>query len=199
MDQKKDLKAALKNLPEYKAPDSIWDKIESEMNEEIAESPLSIALKKLPVHKPSEEVWGNIEQNLPAQSPNFTVWRNVLGIAASIALAVGFFFWIGNNNPQYDVEYAYAEEILDDRMQFANFETDEEAFEMIEEICSEKSFLCEHTDFKELKLELEELNEAHEELEFAMGEYNTSPELSKELKDIEMERTVVFKRLLAMI
>ncbi len=199
MDQKKDLKTALKNLPEYKAPDSIWNKIESEMINEIAESPLSAALKQLPVHKPSETVWENIEQNLPAQTPKFTVWRNVLGIAASIALAVGFFFWVGNNKPQYEVEFAYTEEVLDERMQFASFETDDEAFEMIDHICSEKGFLCEHSDFKNLKMELEELNEAHEELQFAMGEYNTSSELSKELKDIEMERTVVFKRLLAMI
>lgn len=199
MNQKKDLQNALKNLREYKAPDSIWNNIESEMNKEIAESPLSAALKKLPIHRPSEKIWKTVEQNLPVINSKFTVWRNVLGIAASIALAVGFFFWIGNNKPQYDLEYAYTEEVLEARMQFVNFETDDEAFEMIDHICSEKGFLCEHSDFKELKMELEELNEAHEELKFAMGDYNTSNELSKELKDIEMERTVVFKRLLAMI
>ncbi len=199
MDQKKDLKKALKNLPQYKAPNSIWHQIEFEMNEEIAESSLSAALRKLPAHQPSEKVWENIEQNLPAQTPKFTVWRNVFGIAASFALAVGCFLWVGNDDSQYEVKYAYTEEVLDEQMQFANFETDDEAFEMINHICSEKGFLCEHSDFKELKMELEELNEAHDELQFAMGEYNTSTELSKQLKDIEIERTIVFKRLLAMI
>ena len=198
MDSKDKLKKALKNLPIHEAPENIWNRIESELGREADDSPLSEALAKLPVHQPSEKVWENIAKELPANQSRFKIYRNVMGIAASIAVLLGCLFWL--NAPDGNkVEYAYSEEMMDEKLQVDNIEDDEDAFAMIEEICESKSYLCDFTDFNNLRNELTELTEAKVELQSAIGEYNTNPELMAELNDIEMERTVVFKRLLAMI
>ena len=198
MDSKDNLKKALKNLPIHKAPDMIWAKIDSELGSQEGDSPLNEALAKLPMYQPTEQVWQNITQELPDAKPRFKVIRNVLGLAASLALLIGGLFWI-NGPSEGKIDYAYSEEVLDERLQFEVIEDDEETFAMIEEICELKSYLCDYSDFNNLRNELTELTEAKEELQFALGDYNTNPELMAELNDIEMERTVVFKRLLAML
>ena len=198
MDSKDNFKKALKNLPIHKAPESIWTNIDSELGSQEGDSPLKEALAQLPMYQPTEQVWENITQALPDAKPRFKVFRNVLGLAASLALLIGGLFWL-NSADKANIEYAYSEEVLDERLQFETIEDDEETFEMIEKICELKSYLCDYSDFNNLRNELTELTEAKEELQFALGDYNTNPELMAELNDIEMERTVVFKRLLAML
>ncbi len=198
MDSKDNLKKALKNLPVHKAPDRVWAKIDLELGHQDGDSPLNASLAKLPVYQPTEQVWENIAQELPGAKPWFKVHRNVWGLAASFALLIGGLFWM-NGSSEGKIEYAYSEEVLDERLQFEVLEDDEATFAMIEEICELKSYLCDFSDFNNLRNELAELTEAKEELQFALSDYNTNPELMAELNDIEMERTVVFKRLLAML
>ena len=169
------------------------------MNQEAAETPLKEALKQLPVYEPSDKVWETIVGELPQPKSFMQVYRRSLSIAASVVILIGcgVFFFI---NPQSsDYNYAYSEEVLDERIQLETIEDDEAAFAMIAEVCADREFLCKHVDFQRLRSSFEDLNSAYEELQFAISDFNTSPELMEEMTNIEMERTVVFKQLLAML
>ncbi len=201
MDNEKNLKKALKNLPAHQAPESIWEKINFELEQDEADKPLQEALKKLPVHKAPESVWKGLESQLPeseSQQPIIRRLRPVLAIAASLLLVVGFYFGF-RQNPVEGTEFAYSEEVLDDRIQINNLEADDEAFAMIEEICAARDYLCNNDIFKSLKSEFDELNMAHEELSSAISEFNTNAQLISELTSIEMERTEVFKQMIALL
>ena len=200
MDSSKDLKKALKNLPFHQPPENLWSKIESEIENEIQDVLLKQSLNELPVYEPSETVWENIVEELPNSSSNrFKVYRNYIGIAASFAVLLSAFWWVNQPNDGLNIEYAYSEEKLDERLQTESIPDDESAFAMIDEICAEKAYLCDYNDFNNLRNELNDLTSAKTELEEAISEFNTSTDLVAALNDIEMERTVVFKRLLAML
>lgn len=198
-DSQKDLNSALKNLQKYQAPDSIWENLNSNLDKISEEQPLQDALKQLPVYEPSSKVWEMISEDLSPQKSFFKVYRNVLSIAASVVILIGCGVFFFGNSGDANYQYAYSEEVVDERLQLNVEEPDEEAFAMIETICSERAFLCKHVDFQRLREDFDDLNSAYEELKYAISDFNTSPELMEEMTNIELERTVVFKQLLAML
>lgn len=200
MDSSKKLNKALKKLPIHQPPENIWSKIELELEGDLHDAPLKKSVAELPVYQPSEIIWDNIEQQLPnSTNGQFQVYRNVIGIAATFAILLSAFWWINQPNDGLNINYAYSEEKLDDRMQAVVLHDDESAFAMIEEICAERSYLCDYSAFNDLRNELNDLTSAKAELQEAISDFNTSTDLMAALNDVEMERTVVFKRLLAML
>jgi hypothetical protein len=63
-------------------------------------------------------------------------------------------------------------------------------------ICKERTIACENPEFKSLKMELEELNDAKSMLEEAIGSYGTNANLIAEMREIEFARTDIVKRMI---
>jgi hypothetical protein len=80
-----------------------------------------------------------------------------------------------------------------------DFSSDDETFAMVEEFCKTALPVCEQSDFKNLKAELDELNTAHTRLKNAIGDYAANPDLIDEITKIDNERTTILRQLVEKI
>jgi hypothetical protein len=173
------------NLPEYEPSDSVWQNIESKLKQDL----FQVALKSLPEYEPEEKVWANISTQLNKTYWNIGKWA----AAASILIAVGLYF----NSQKYEVTYT-KQEIAPDLLLTEN-DKSQFGYEQIKKICSEDRIVCEKPEFKELEIELEELNTASIELKTAIGKYNTEPELIAQLTEIENQKANIISKMVAQI
>jgi hypothetical protein len=80
-----------------------------------------------------------------------------------------------------------------------DWDEDEDAFDMVLAFCKTENIVCELPEFVTLKSELEELNNAREELKQALDHYGADAELVAQLTRIEHDRSDVLKKLIAKI
>ncbi len=206
------LKNALLNLKQYEPFASTWINVNDVLNEADEEDKkLKNALQKLKQYEPPAATWLKILQELPAlQEPQrrgivqlFPKIR--LQIAASVfgaMLMVGAYFYVTKTPADGISEVVYSQEMVDDELLKANAAInteDENAFAMIDEICTQRAFVCEQPEVKNLKSTLDELNAAHSELKDAIGNYGTDNDLQQKLQAIDMERTEVLKKIMTYI
>ena len=59
--------------------------------------------------------------------------------------------------------------------------------------------LCEQPEFKQLHNELEELTSAKNELASALGDFGTDANLVTQIKEIELERNDIVKKMMVML
>lgn len=212
------LKQAIDNLPIHQAPDFNWTAID-----EDPEKALKDAIKGLPTHEAPSFIWDHVEAGLDHSfeliSPPDALWDKIdeelekdryfdrvrkipIWKSVAAAAAIALFFWTatGTLNPTTESSaFLYSEELVDDELNFGEMDEDEEAFEMINELCKEAALVCEQTDFKELKFELDELNDARNEIKEIITSFNEEPELLAQLTDIEMQRSEVLKKMIAIL
>ena len=199
---KKTLIEALSSLKEYEPPVAVWEHIDMEMEmgqEEIV--PLNM-LHNLPEYDPPVSVWSGIEKELHVQHGARVVpmrWKRTLAIAASFALLLSAYFLIGDNDPMDEIAMDYSTEVVDDVILVKDWQQDEEAFGLYKELCDAKKYICEHPEFQVLQSEFVELSDAVKELEYAIGNFGTSADLVSQIKDIELERTGIFKKMMVML
>ena len=206
------LKNALLNLKQYEPLASTWINVNDVLNEADEEDKkLKNALQKLKQYEPPAATWSKILQELPAlQEPQrrgivqlFPKIR--LQIAASVfgaMLMLGAYFYIIKTPADGISAIVYSQETVDDELLKANAAInteDENAFAMIDEICTQRAFVCEQPEVKNLKSTLDELNAAHSELKDAIGNYGTDSDLQQKLQAIDMERTEVLKKIMTYI
>jgi hypothetical protein len=202
---KKTLIEALSSLREYSPPESVWDNIDMDMSLEDDNSSIpSAMLHNLPEYDPPESVWNSIESTLHPQQKGRVVgmrWRRTLAIAASLGLLICAYFLIEMEpvNQLEGIAVNYSTEVVDDLLLQKDWKEDEEAFELYKELCDAKKYICEHPEFQVLQSEFDELSGAVEELEYAIGSLGTNADLISQIKEIELERTDVFKKLMIML
>ena len=130
-------------------------------------------------------------------------WRKPLAIAASFALVFTALFLLQDNEvSQLNTEtiaIQYTTEQVDDLVLVKDWKEDESDFERYQELCNIKKYICEHPEFQILQREFVELSDAVKELEYAIGEYGTDPGLISQIKEIELERTDIFKKMMVML
>jgi hypothetical protein len=202
---KKTLIEALSSLKDHEPPDSLWTQIDREMElgEEESFSPLS--LHQLPEYDPPEKVWKAVVKKLGQDSRGSIFklgWRKPLAIAASFSIIVAAYFLL--ETEQHDsidtiIAVNYSIEQVDNVLLQKDWKEDEESFELYHELCSAKKYICEHPEFQVLQREFEELSDAIKEIETAIGDYNTNANLITQIKEIELERTDVFKKMMVML
>lgn len=201
---KKTLIEALSALPDYEPNDETWEKIEAELRGLDGILPKNLGLK-LPEHDPPEHVWDAIARQLEIQ-PNekgrvvSIGWKKALALAASFALILFAVFFLKNKETQND-EYtiSYAVESLDPLLAAQDWDEDEAAFQQFLEICEAKKYICEQPAFRQLQSELEELTEAKAALKVAVGDYGADIHLVTQIKEIELERTDLLKKMMVML
>jgi hypothetical protein len=203
MEKQPDKNNPFKKLPQFKAPDNIWDKIQNELNTPEEMVPLKEALSKLPTYDAPDSIWSTIEKSLDPQAKKengFMVFMSkpLVSIAASLLLLIGFMAWFFNqpSATNQEVELVQYEEVIQEDWQIQADE-DEAAFALVDQFCREKHFVCNQPEFQNLKSELDELNLACDAMKEVIGNYNDAPEMIAQLTEIEMERTEVLKKLMA--
>lgn len=119
------------------------------------------------------------------------------GAAASLA-ALAWFLQPGTiqGASEASVSFSYGKEIVDDALLARDWQQDEDAFGLLERLCATSSFTCANPDMNTLRTELDELTEARNALEEALGKYGSDADLITQLAEIERQRTTLLKKML---
>lgn len=224
----KNLKDALRQLPQYRAPESIWDRIEQHMEQEaylhqaIAALPaytapngiwerlekqleqeghLHQAIATLPVYTAPDRIWNNIESELNkgAKIRRLSSWS--WSAAAGVAIVVTAALGLYQwGQTRGDISYAYSEE----KVAPSNTPKDWDAAEAdVQEVQALFANFCKYQSQQEedcaLERELQELNEAKAELKDVMARFGEDPDLIRELSDLELDRSRVVKAMVEKI
>ena len=187
----------LQRLPEYQAPDFVWDKINSELKKDPA---LYKALRDLPEHKAPNHVWNSIERALEPKGRIFNL-SNLRKIAAAAAILI--LVSIGFNTIEKSVTedpfdllaVTVSEEQVDNKVLNLSNNEDQDAIDDLLVLCSNMEFICTRPRVSKLKNDLLELSEAKKLLKKALGEFGTEVYLIKQLKNIEIEQGILIKEL----
>ncbi len=187
----KHLQDGLKKLPQYMPDEQVWEQIDEQLH-------LHNALEQLPDYEPPEMVWENISTAIAPRVRFLKGWRRVAAVAAMLTLTVGAYWWT-NNNSSISEEILYATETINNKLFEEDWNADEDGFQALAKLCSQKAFVCKEPGFQILKGEIEELNEAKADIEAAMKRYGKQADFILKMKGIEQERSKVLKEMFAMI
>ena len=196
---KKTLIEALSSLPSYEPKAELWGRIEQAAEDELLFP--KDAIKALPEHEPPAHIWLQIAKTLDQKGRVVPLgWRRALAVAASLAFVV-FSILMLNNQPTGVEEFSisYSTEMPDPLLTNQDWDEDEDAFLQFLEICEAKKYICEQPAFRQLQTELEELTEAKLALKEAVGDYGADAELVTQIKEIELERTDLLKKMMVML
>jgi uncharacterized membrane-anchored protein YhcB (DUF1043 family) len=184
------LREALAKLPSSGPSDQIW----LEIDRKLSEVPLQNALKELPVFEPDEHIWEAIEGKVPNRSRLSMVWW----YAAAVMLVGGITgLWALRRNTAPMV--AYSQEIVDERLQAKKDQRTDQQYEKLKAYCEAETMVCNDKNFKRLQQEYEKLQTATQQLQQAMGAYNTEPELIRQFSLVEQEKAEVLNEMAKMI
>lgn len=190
--REKNLKDALRQLPQYRAPEFIWDRIEQHLEQE---GYLHQAIAELPVYTAPDDIWNRIESELnkggKIRRLSSWSWSVAAGIAIVVTAAIGLYQW---NQTRGNVSYAYSEE----KMAPLNSPRDwDDAEADVQEVQTLFAHFCQYqsqsADDCALEQELKELNDAKAELKDVMAKYGEDPDLIRELSELELDRNRVVK------
>ncbi len=202
---KKTLIEALSSLPEHEPKEMLWEQIEEQMEGGLESVMPKQLLLSLPQYEPPDSAWDGIAKQLDGQKPQAKIvklgWRKALAVAASLALLL-VAYWQLNGSKQLEanvVAVNFSEETVDPLLLQHDWDADEDAFGEFLSLCEAKKIVCEQPEFKMLQGELEELTAAKEELKEAIGEFSTDADLVIQIKEIELERNGVLKKMIAML
>ena len=185
------LKEALAKLPSSGPSDFIWKEIETKLNE----IPLKKALEKLPEFEPNVFVWDKIESKTPEKRPKNQMF---FWYAAAVILISGFAgFRLLNQSKSAGI--TYSEEVVDLRLQIKNEEAANDHYETLVAYCEAETVVCNTKNFKRLQQEYETLRMAADQLQQAMGTYNTEPELIRQFSIVEQEKAEILNKMAKMI
>lgn len=198
---------SLSALPEYDPPESLWDAIDNRLDEELGAPYSRQDLRQLPRHNPPDELWAKIEDKLENRGGKIIPLgiRRIMAVAASLALLFAA-YWVFEQTPIKGANpsaakgvISYSTEVADDFILKKDWNEDEDAFTEFKELCEAKKYICEHPEFQVLKTDLDELTEAKMAIQEAIGSYGTDPELVTQIKEIELERTDLLKKMMVML
>lgn len=207
------LKAALKKLPVHSPKDRLWDAIDMELTAGEHDVNLQVAVSGLPQHKAPDSIWSNIEDSLDKdqqsvlepvsiqESPKrrtqvFSITRWAAAAGIFLTFAAGAWLLKDTFAEREYVTVSYSEEKAVAQFLSVDWEEDEDAFAVVEELCEMNATLCEQEDFRILTDELTALNEARDQLKLAMDQYGNDPELIAQLTAIEHDRTDLLKNII---
>jgi hypothetical protein len=216
------LTGALEQLKSYTPADLVWDNIEEKLDDQV----LQESLEQLKPIAPPEFIWNNIDnelskqeklRNLKQYDPPAEIWDRIdeslsetkiipitprakiirmmkwtAGVAAMLLFGLFLFKSININK----TSISYSEEWIETG-DFAFWEEEDlEVEAVLEELCMENPTACDNPEFKELKEELDFLEESKREILSQMSEYDENTELEIVLTKIELERNDLIKQMI---
>ncbi len=186
------LQTAIAKLPVHKPDYAIWEALQAELDEA---GQLRPAIDALPVYAPPPQVWEHIETNLNSK-PRRLALRSTWRYAVAAAALIGLVFTAVRQQQRLEketVQFAYST-IESNFLAVANdWDSEEATFQAIAKAYQQKSQLYQNEG--RLLLELEELNEAKQEIKQMMNKYGMDAQLIKQIAKIERQRTAVLKKM----
>lgn len=143
---------------------------------------------------PPEMVWENIENELDKNTKIWPVWYYAVAASVATLLIGGWWFF---QNPTESITYSQ-EKLVTTQLAPEDAES-EKQYAQIVAVCAEKVALCEKPEFKKLKQELDQLNSAHQQLKKVIGNYAPDSVLVVQLAEIEVERSLLLKKMVEKI
>ncbi len=127
-------------------------------------------------------------------------WKAVASVAASVALLLSAALLLNRPKPAVDEgTISYSTESVDPLLMNNDWDEDESAFQDFLAICETKKAICSQPGFQQLRTDLEELTNAKLAIKTAIGGYGATPELVLRIKDIELERNDIVKKMMVML
>ncbi len=199
---RKTLIEALSTLREYDPPEELWSRIES-AREQYDEGGLPRSLvRQLNQYDPPEQLWNGIAEQLDKGAKvRYLGWKSAVAVAASVALVL-LLNWQREHRHSLSadsISITYSEEEIDPLLNLRDWEEDESVFQEYRSLCEMKKFICERPEFQQIQSELDELSQARNNLRDMINGYNTDPQLILQIKEIELERTDLLKKIMAML
>lgn len=190
---------ALSELPQYAPPASLWKSIESEMAFYEREAALRRSVRRLPQYAPPPQVWENIEAEIRRPGLPRIAHRRLLyyRAAAAAALLLGIFgsIWLYQKQQQPQILYTFATETSTTPFIPVALPEDEAAIEEIGAVFTSLQAQYPLPDGARLISELEELNEASQELRITMKKYGFDEHLAQELTRVELQRNQIIQQM----
>jgi hypothetical protein len=193
------LKSVLNSLPEVEPIKSSWEDLEKRLQ---FEDHLKITLPELKETMPSEELWNNINAELGNTTKVISLKQVITyatAIAATISLIIVVFLQISSSN---EVQISYSQEI-DNTLEIipilSSSDLDKGAINFIDQICLQQTQLCQTTEFKVLKTQLEELTIEMQDLDEQLVQNDNNPYLIKARMKVENMHSDITKRLISII
>ncbi|HQU59237.1 MAG TPA: hypothetical protein PLU64_08575 [Saprospiraceae bacterium] len=197
------LKAAIRQLPAYRPPDTVWGDIEAALGQMEQEQALREALAQLPAYSPPESLWETIEAELPdvnRKAPRLRAisWASAAA-AAVVLLSIAWFLWPSPDSP-FEVSYAYETTTGSNPTLFENdWDEDEPALKKAVDQFSQDPVARQDPAYQSLLVEWKELNEAKAEVVEIMERYGKDGRLIRQLSEIERERSALAKQMVIQI
>lgn len=197
------LQRAIQELPTYEPPEGIWQHISGELDREASERPLREAIGQLRTYQPPGFVWEGIEKSLsepvPAPGKIRPLYPRIAAAAAAVLLILAAVRFWPEQTDRPQVVYTVEETSTPAPMLVADWDADEDLISDLIDRFDSSPKAAHSAGYESLKEELEELNEAKEELEMIMQKYGQDAGTVEQLKEIELERTDVIKEMAALI
>ncbi|MEO1518636.1 MAG: hypothetical protein AAFV95_26720 [Bacteroidota bacterium] len=206
------LEKAIQQLPSHRPESKVWDALCDTLDQEDARQKLDIVVSALPAHEAPDDLWGRIADELDQEQevtplPSIEkgrIFRRLYRYAAAAAIALLAITAVSYNHLASTrtvdgVTISYATEQTYQVKFVADWEQDEDAFNRILNYCQEQKFVCEQPEFRILKEELMDLNDARESLKLAINRYGEDSDLISRLAQIENERSDILKQIITKI
>lgn len=184
------LKKALAGMRQYEPDENLWASLTEKLNEQR----LHQALKLLPDHEPDAALWELISNKSPRPMQSAFMWWCAASILF-IAGMLGIWTSVRENKPAV----AYSEEKADPRLRIGAEQVTDVQYRKLKAYCEMETIVCNRLDYKNLQQEYERLSSAATQLEQAIGEYNTEPELIRQYNDVEQKKARVLNEMAKMI
>lgn len=183
------LRRALDQLPEYDAPELLWNDVNTSLNKEPEPSELG---KQMPGYSPPSKVWNQLNRHLDEdrQKNNrlSVIYRWTARAAAAIVIfAAGFLAATYDAGPE--ITYVYTQEANPTASFTSDWDDAESSFEDL----MNRLNTIDEPELNALRLELEELTAAKQEVEEMLAAYGQNAEVIRQLAEIESERSRVYR------
>lgn len=194
------LKEAIRQLPAYAPPPSVWGGIEAELEARELEQPLREAIAQLPAYQPPEKVWLSIQAGLQpseARRPRRLRYlaRASAAAAAAVLLIAAFFLWLDFDG-RLAVSYAHTSAPAPATGLYeADWNADETAMGRLIAEFSQDPLAMQSPEHQSLLDEWRELNEARAEVLSFMERYGRDGRLIRQLGEIERERSALAREM----
>lgn len=196
------LRDALRALPQHTAPALLWSQVAAVLDEDGRDAGWRAQMDVLPQYEPPAMVWDQIATTLdrPAEATvvRLSPLRRALPYAAALAaLVAAGLWWTANADPdgplrQYTI--LGTETAPDPALLQNDWDEDEDLIMGVLAAWKALPDTAWPSD-EALDEELEELNAAKAELLALAQKYGQDPSIIQELKDIELQRTALVKRM----
>ena len=199
---KNTLSKCISALPDYQPPEPVWEGISATLDRLEAEGPLRVALRDLPRYEPPELTWESISAELEPEKVEAPTFRLIPKIAwataAAALLALVIFNW-PQANQQAQISYVVEEKAAVTSDLENDWDADEDLIQQLIAQFEESPKANHSSDYHRLKEEWTELSSAKDDLQVMIEKYGQDTDIIEQLKEIEIERSAVVKKMAALI